>query len=75
MVWIQIDGSHGKRHEQIVRSTRELGGTGGEHAVTQVHQDPFAGAAAARADKGGQAEDCLRDPKPEGHVRVVLSLL
>lgn len=71
----QADGPDGQRHEQVRGGAGQLRGAGGEHAVAALRQDAPAGAAAAGAAGRGQAEGRVRDAQPEGHVRVVLSLL
>lgn len=72
---MQTDGAYGQRHQQVHRRTWQLGGTSGEHAVAQVHQDALAGDAVTRTAEGGQTQNRLRHPQPQRHVRVVLSLL
>lgn len=71
----QVDGPDGQRHEQVRGGAGQLGGTSGEHAVAAIHQDAPAGAPAAGAVGRSQAKGRVRDAQPEGHVRVVLSLL
>lgn len=73
--YIQANSSYGQRHEQIKRRTGQLGGTSGEHGVTQVYKNTFAGPVVARTIGERETKNRLRDTQPKGHVRILLPLL